>query len=203
MMGQVLFMCPAPAFLLVRKFILLKDQFVKLSANPHSAAFREHHGTNDTRFRQLVHIYFSSIFKPCLARIVPCCKQANVYKHASRNHANPKTENPVRFAPISTSVRKRGKTPENGIFIETMKSDPYIQIITYRRQWPAIPIPPFSSATAKPDCQRSGTIAIPFRHTIPATPRSPHDPTRSPIRHDHTPSNPVHYIQRYTLHAAA
>ena len=44
---------------------------------------------------------------------------------------------------------------------------------------------------AKPDCHRSRTIAIPSRHTIPATPHSPHDPTRSPIRHDTKPHNQV------------
>ena len=40
----------------------------------------------------------------------------------------------------------------------------------------------------------SRTNAIPSRHTIPATPHSPHyQATRSPIRHDHTPRNPIHY----------
>ena len=123
----------ALAFLPARKFFLLKDQIVKLSANPHSAAFREHHGTNNIIFLSLVHIYFLFIFKPCLARIVPCCKHAIVDTHASKTHAKQKTENPARFAPVSTTLSKRGKTPQNGIIIETMKIDLYIQIITHRQ----------------------------------------------------------------------
>jgi hypothetical protein len=46
----------------VREFILLKDQIVKLSANPHSTAFREHHKQDNIIFRSLVHIYFLFIF---------------------------------------------------------------------------------------------------------------------------------------------
>ena len=163
------------------------------SAEPYSKGIRSRHADKSIRFFHSVNRFFSSIFKPCLAGFMPCCK----YNFISRNHANPKTENPVRFAPISTSVRKRGKTPENGIFIETMKSDPYIQIITYRRQWPAIPIPPFSLA-------KQNTIASdsPQMRFAPGTQYQQRH-TRHTIRHDHTPSNPVHYIQRYTLHAAA
>lgn len=64
---------------------------------------------------------------------MPTCKQAIVYTEASKTRANPKTENPVRFASVSTTPPKRGKTPEIANFIETRKSDLYIQIITHRQ----------------------------------------------------------------------
>ena len=117
----------------VRKVFFSKDQFVKLSANPHSAAFREHHRQDNIRFHSLVHIYFSSIFKPCLARIMPCYKQANVDTHASKTHAKPFRAMQCLFAPFSTTLPKRGKTRRNGIIIETGKYDQQLPIITYRQ----------------------------------------------------------------------
>lgn len=103
------------------KSFFLERAIVKLSANPHSTAFREHHRTNNIRFRSLVHIYFSSIFKPCLARIMPTCKQAIVDTDESKTHANQNQAMQCHFAPFSTSAPKRGKTPEIAIFVETGK----------------------------------------------------------------------------------
>jgi hypothetical protein len=60
-------------------------------------------------------------------------KQANVYKDASKTHANQNRAMQCPFRPVSTSVRKRGIIPEIAIFVETRKYDPYIPIITYRR----------------------------------------------------------------------
>jgi len=57
------------------------------------------------------------------SRIHASYKQANIDKRASMNHANPKTESPVRFAPFSTSARNRGKTPESANIIEIEKCD--------------------------------------------------------------------------------
>lgn len=80
------------------------------------------------------------------ARIMPCCKQANVYKDASKTHANQNQVMQLRFASFSISVRNPAFWPEIAIFVETRKSDQYIPIITYRRQWPAMPIPPISAS---------------------------------------------------------
>jgi hypothetical protein len=62
------------------KVFFSKDQFVKLSANPHSAAFREHHKQDNIIFHSLVHIYFLFIFKPCLAIIVPAINKRMLTK---------------------------------------------------------------------------------------------------------------------------
>jgi hypothetical protein len=50
-------------------------------------------------------------------------KQANVDTSTSKSHANQIPVTQCLFAPVSTSARKRGKTPKIGIFVETEKYD--------------------------------------------------------------------------------
>jgi hypothetical protein len=78
-----------------------------------------------------------------------------------------------RFEPVSTTPPKRGIIPESANIVETRKSDLYIPIITYRRQWPAIPIPPISSP-----------------HSIPHS--------KHPAQMRHAPG--TRYQQRHTRH---
>jgi len=137
----------------VRNFILLKDQFVNPSAEPYSKGIRSRHADKSTRFCESVNRLFLFIFSlspSVTSKNHASRKQANVYKDASKTHANQNRAMRCHFAPVSTTLPKRGKTPESANIVETRKSDPYIPIITYRRQWPAIPIPPFSSPHSIP-----------------------------------------------------
>jgi hypothetical protein len=61
----------APMFLPVRKVFFSKERFVKLSAEPHSTAFREHHAGKSIRFFHSVNRFFLFIFWRCPAIIVP------------------------------------------------------------------------------------------------------------------------------------
>jgi hypothetical protein len=97
-----------------------------------------------------------------------------------------------------------GKHPKSGLLlrlgntISNFKESP-IPIIGRK------PESPILSKPAKPDCQPSRTNAIPSRLDPANDTGKPHDPTRSPIRHDHTPADPVHYnnATRHTLPATA
>ena len=51
------------------------------------------------------------------------CKQANVDTHTSKSHAKQIPAMQRTIAPVSTSARKRGKTRQIGIFVETEKYD--------------------------------------------------------------------------------
>lgn len=118
---------------------------------------------------------------------MPCCKHAIVDTHASKTHAKPFWAMQCHFAPVSTSVRKRGKTPQFRFFIETRKSVLYIQIITQSNSCQQYQFRQShqQSETRLPASQRNcESIQARSCHTIPAT---PHDPARSPIRHDTTP----------------
>jgi hypothetical protein len=103
----------------VRKFFLLKDRIVNLPAQLEFISLREHHGINNTISRQSVNKIFSFIFWHCQAGSIPTCK----HNFISRNHANQNQAIQCLFAPFSTSVRKRGKTPKIGIIIENRKYD--------------------------------------------------------------------------------
>jgi hypothetical protein len=96
---------------------------VNLSAKPEFISLREHHAKQNIRFRRCVNKIFLFIFWRCLARIMPACKHSYIYKHASKSHAKPNPAMQCLFAPVSTSVRKRGKTPEIGIIVEIKKND--------------------------------------------------------------------------------
>jgi len=122
MMRPVSFVCPHTCFLACEKFFSQKSDCEIVR----KASFRAVPRTSQARQYQIPlacpHLFFI-YFQAMPSKNHASRKQANVYKHASKNHAKPKTENPARFAPFSTSVRKRGKTTEIRFLIETEKSD--------------------------------------------------------------------------------
>jgi hypothetical protein len=50
-------------------------------------------------------------------------KYTDIYNYASKTYAKPNPAMQRTIAPISTSARKRGKTPRFTLFIETEKYD--------------------------------------------------------------------------------
>jgi hypothetical protein len=123
-------------------------------------------------------------------------KQANIDKRASMNHANPKTENPARFASVSTTLPNRGKTPQFRFLIETRKCVLYIQIITDSDNRPQTRFRQ-SHHHARSRIPRIRHYCDTLPHTIPAT---PHDATLYNATR-YTLADPVTLYKRYTLTA--
>jgi len=123
----------------------------------------------------------SPVFTKMQARPVPIkigpCNAISRHSQQVRQNAGKQ--------PKSTILLRLGNTTDN------FKESP-IPIIDRK------PESPILITTLDPAFQPSRTNATRYRHTIPAT---PHDPARSPIRHDHTLADPVHYnnATRHTL----
>jgi hypothetical protein len=75
------------------------------------------HADKSTRFLSLVHIYFSSIFKPCLARIMPSVNSPVFTKMQARLMPIKKQRIPSGLRQSQQVRQNAGKHPKSGFLL--------------------------------------------------------------------------------------